>query len=1579
MKKKALSLILVVIMIVACIAPIRRSVYAENSTGKFLATIGAPDPNAKLIHNAQELSDISNDLSASYVLANDIDLSEYNEGKWDPIHGFDSIDYLGSLDSFTGTLDGQGFIITNLTYKGFGDYAGLFRHIGDSATIKNIGLENISISINDRYDSTPAYYAGGICGNIFVSNGGTVTISNCYTEGIITVINNHGSSYAGGIVGIVGGSNGNVIISNCYNSASVNPYASVTGGGAWWYSDAGGIVGLTNFIDSTSTIAITSCYNEGDIFASSGARSDSTAGGIIGNVHVLRVNGSAIKISNCYNTGDISCQGRENDHAGGINGRNDLSIGSTLTIDKCYNTGNINSTSQYSCSGGISGSGYTAASQYTDIRNCVVLSNTFSASFPRSILLIGAGNKTNNLALSNISGNGTNDANALISISEAKNQSTYEALGWDFKNVWEMVGNYDYPQLRGGTESNNGKEQPDSIEITQDPLTINVGETIPVVATLKIGDTAPIEIQEGITWSSDDSNIASVVVNSESGICSATITGKTAGKVIIKATKGSLLAELEVTVLDDLSTHLEPFLYTEFTGPSYITTTKNFTGYDDKIINLTIRIRNVGKYQFADSKGNVRLLTEEEKQLILARNVQVFIDFPTDVNPDLSSVAHEDEITIVDTDVNRISTQINAGDLSVNDEISLYKKCIASPKTDTGSYEFIVRIFIDGKIHNTSTLTIRYSKLASSIKTFSVQKDGWSFVNNYEGFGYENDYVIPNERYAQVFGSEYVNLANNSGPQQYESMINSTWIGNCIGMVSTAFLFFSGKLDLAEYLNPIDGFDNVNDYYTEIKWVIPTILDPDWEYFQKFSFASSNKLSNITELIEQYSILGNKSLNATNSSYMSTIDNLNGEYFGQQSDTRDDENRTVIVDKHHNGNGNYISNILDRIIASEVPFGIDLKFADEEGNQKGHFIMSRTDIRPEKQSNGWWRVYVYDPNHPYVSPELLEGNKSRYYSYNNILNDGKDTYIELNREENKFRYGSLGAATDHERLRHVIERNTGYELTIKEPHYILLVDLNKLQTEIRGNEPHKWMPEDVIEINTASLSSFDLFLSDGRLGAITRNGDTATLESEVSYSSYDGYLFNNDKTTGGKLVLPKDRFSINYLEGSDISLLGYDNLISIRADKPITLNVDLTDNRLNLSTDNKSNIEIKASNVFSSEKYSSVILSGSIEPDSAITFSLADTDSFSAKVDYGNCDINILTDTEKTSKERFIMKLDSNEPISFNVGDNFEEIITPTPGGSGSYPTQQTTLTTDIASKTINDALIANVSPTINLTNSYNSVYLSGKDLLACQEKAKEISIKKNLISLFLTPNLVSEFKLSDSSYASVEINQKQFTIRSFLPSTLQEIDSSNSELLRYIYNTSLSANGKSVLKTLFPLKVIFDISNFKLSAEQKAKLTGVNFDSDFTAYKQLGGELSPDGNTFTFYTYETGNLGIIISNSLTKIHFIIDNFDYYKNGTKITNDVSPYISSENRTMLPLRVIAETLGAEVDWTEATKTVTVTKASKTLTLVINQTLPNSLGTAVIGNGRTFVPIRYIAEQLGANVVWNEDSRTVDIYQ
>lgn len=107
-------------------------------------------------------------------------------------------------------------------------------------------------------------------------------------------------------------------------------------------------------------------------------------------------------------------------------------------------------------------------------------------------------------------------------------------------------------------------------------------------------------------------------------------------------------------------------------------------------------------------------------------------------------------------------------------------------------------------------------------------------------------------------------------------------------------------------------------------------------------------------------------------------------------------------------------------------------------------------------------------------------------------------------------------------------------------------------------------------------------------------------------------------------------------------------------------------------------------------------------------------------------------------------------------------------------------------------------------------------------------------------------------------------------------------------------------------------------------------------------------------------------------------------NDSFLTLDVMPQIVS-SRTMVPMRGIFEKLDASVAWDSDSRTVTVTSSGGTkICVTIDSTTATVGGKSVtldaapmIVNGRTLVPIRFLAESLGAQVGWNSATQTVVI--
>ena len=106
--------------------------------------------------------------------------------------------------------------------------------------------------------------------------------------------------------------------------------------------------------------------------------------------------------------------------------------------------------------------------------------------------------------------------------------------------------------------------------------------------------------------------------------------------------------------------------------------------------------------------------------------------------------------------------------------------------------------------------------------------------------------------------------------------------------------------------------------------------------------------------------------------------------------------------------------------------------------------------------------------------------------------------------------------------------------------------------------------------------------------------------------------------------------------------------------------------------------------------------------------------------------------------------------------------------------------------------------------------------------------------------------------------------------------------------------------------------------------------------------------------------------------------------GKQLSFDVAPIIQ-DGRTLVPLRTIFEALGADIEWNEANKMVIATKGATKIRLSIGKNTADKNGMpikldvpAIISEGRTLVPLRFVSESLGAEVEWDGETKTISIF-
>ena len=289
--KKALVILLALTMVVSmfAVAPMSASAADELIVGQVAADY---KPEGEAVKTAEEFLNMKAD--GTYYLANDITIDETY------------------YDSFTGTFDGNGKIITTSVT--------IFENL--DGTVKNLTIAG-SITIEAIFLGTIGDSVTGGLAHYAAVNADT-TIDNVCNNATIT-------SYACGIGGLVGrgcDESTNVLtIKNCVNNGNITTNCDTTSN-----YDSGGIIATHRSAkkNTKTCLIIDNCVNNGTINA------DGRPGGIAGNVD------NSATITNCTNNGAIQAI---YNYCGGIAGR--LGAGGNdydkvnFVVENCVNNADL--------------------------------------------------------------------------------------------------------------------------------------------------------------------------------------------------------------------------------------------------------------------------------------------------------------------------------------------------------------------------------------------------------------------------------------------------------------------------------------------------------------------------------------------------------------------------------------------------------------------------------------------------------------------------------------------------------------------------------------------------------------------------------------------------------------------------------------------------------------------------------------------------------------------------------------------------------------------------------------------------------------------------------------------------------------------------------------------------------------------------------------------------------------------------------------------------------------------------------------------------------------------------------------
>lgn len=234
--------------------------------------------------------------------------------------------------------------------------------------------------------------------------------------------------------------------------------------------------------------------------------------------------------------------------------------------------------------------------------------------------------------------------------------------------------------------------------------------------------------------------------------------------------------------------------------------------------------------------------------------------------------------------------------------------------------------------------------------------------------------------------------------------------------------------------------------------------------------------------------------------------------------------------------------------------------------------------------------------------------------------------------------------------------------------------------------------------------------------------------------------------------------------------------------------------------------------------------------------------------------------------------------------------------------------------------------------------------------------------------------KPAEKPAVSPTVDGKNDTVK--IAETTAEANTAAANAAKSDDKVTLVTEGTSVSGKDFTEPAVLKIPADTKDVKNVNQLTLARLNAETGKLEIVGGSYDAKANAVVGYVVEEGSYFVVEKESLTTISMQIGNNGVVLNNENKILDAAPLIS-QNRTMVPLRFIAEAFGANVSWAQDTKTVTIVIDGKVLTMRINQELEGFGAAPIISNGRTMVPIRYISEELGANVIWVPSTKTVAI--
>ena len=339
---------------------------------------------------------------------------------------------------------------------------------------------------------------------------------------------------------------------------------------------------------------------------------------------------------------------------------------------------------------------------------------------------------------------------------------------------------------------------------------------------------------------------------------------------------------------------------------------------------------------------------------------------------------------------------------------------------------------------------------------------------------------------------------------------------------------------------------------------------------------------------------------------------------------------------------NMFKKVINILQSSRHPLALGIQWLKNDTRETaGHELLTDSSREVEDQGNGWYKIYLYDPNNPHYDNDDNLKLPGCYDEWNNRFIN-----VNVNTGEWNMKVGSNSDGKAYD-----VSMPAGQSVDTESYTYLYFMDFDGTPNNFDTKLTMK--PSNSNESNM-SISCTDITITNslGKEVFVIDNGKIKNKDDSIMViKGKTDAIGEQNRSNNYKIVLPDTDYSAKVENSGRVSVFSGNELSSATLNQG-EITVDFTDNDMRINATDNSNITVVQAETKSSSRYNSKVINGELEKGKYINID----DNFETETNSNNkFDVKELSDTGDKSYQSVDLNGDDNKDDKTSFGSEVSD------------------------------------------------------------------------------------------------------------------------------------------------------------------------------------------------------------------------------------------------------------------------------------------------------------------------------------